>query len=101
MTSLYHVTSRSVFTLNCISTGSAATNVTWTRNGIPLSIDGIKYKLVQTVTSRSQSTYSNELQINLCDTPENLRGSYTCNVSNIFDSNSRSVRYVLPINETG
>ena len=65
--------------------------MTWTRNGIPLSIDGMKYKLIQTVTSRSESTFSNELQINLCDTPEHLGGSYTCNVSNIFGSSSRTV----------
>ena len=76
-------------TLRCTSTNSAATNVIWTKNGIPLPIDGQKYKVSQTVISRIYSTYENELKIH--DLPDNLLGNYTCNVSNAFGSSHRSI----------
>ena len=76
-------------TLRCTSTGSAATNVTWTRNGVTLHIDGQKYKTSQTVTSRTSSTYKNELQV--CASPEEIFGSYTCIVSNVLGTSQRNV----------
>ena len=85
VTAVYRKRSSSVFTLGCSSTGSAAANVTWTRNGITLH-DCSKYKHFQTVTSRYLSTYYNELQI--CDLPEHLGGNYSCIVSNILGSSS-------------
>ena len=71
--------------VTCVSTGSPATNVTWRRNGQPLTIDGSRYQLTQTVTNRSLSTYENVLTISDID-----RCSYTCTVTNALGNNSQT-----------
>ena len=71
--------------LTCVSTGSPATNVTWRRNGQPLTIDGSLYQLTQTVTNRSLSTYENVLTISDID-----RCSYTCTVTNALGNDSQT-----------
>ena len=93
VTSMYQFKSQSVLTLKCISTNSAATNVTWMRNGRSLKMDGSKYKLLQMVTSRRWSTYSNELHI--CDFPNRLGGSYSCRVSNIFGTSNNIATIIV------
>ena len=71
--------------LTCFSTGSPATNVTWTRNRQPLTIDGSRYQLTPTVTNRSLSTYENVLTISDID-----RCSYTCTVTNALGNDSQT-----------
>ena len=93
VTSQYQFKSKSVLTLRCVSTNSAATNVTWTRNGRPLTLDSSKHTLFQKVTSRQQSTYLNELHI--CDLPNHLGGSYSCKVSNIFGSSNNNTSITI------
>ena len=66
----------------------------WTRNGVILPIDGQKYKVYQTVTSRASSTYENWLQIQLCSSPHDHTGNYTCIVSNVFGTSSGSTLIV-------
>ena len=75
--------SNSSSTLTCTSTGSPATNVSWTRNRQPLIVDGNTYKMSQTVTNRASSTYENVLII---DQPlATIIGStFTCTVENMF-----------------
>ena len=57
-------------TLTCTSTGSPATNVTWTKDGVTLTmdgdtltVDGLTYSMTQTVTVRGSSTYENVLTL--------------------------------------
>ena len=74
-------------TLICTSTGSPATNVTWTRDGQPLTIDGSTYRMVQTVANRNNSTYENVLTIN--QTLASTVGStFICGVSNVIGSDT-------------
>ncbi len=65
-----------VFTLTCVSTGSPATVVTWTKDGSPVP-DG--YTASQMVTEMSSHVYDNVLSL-----PQNggIHGNYTCEVAN-------------------
>ena len=65
----------------CTSAGSPATTVTWTRDGQPLSIDGTRHQLTQTVTNRAASTYENKLTI--ADSAFKS-AIYKCNVTNVL-----------------
>ena len=87
VTSFQRANSTTNFTLNCTSTNSPATNVTWLRNGNTLQANETKNRFYQTVTSRQNSTYQNTLVVD--DVIENVIGNYTCNVTNRFgNSNS-------------
>ena len=50
-------------TLTCTSTDSPATNVTWTKEGNTLTVDGTTYNMTQTVIDRRTSTYENVLTL--------------------------------------
>lgn len=87
VTSFQRVNATTNFTLNCTSTNSPATNVTWLRNGNILQTNGGKNQFYQTVTSRQKSIYQNVLVVD--DNIENVIGNYTCNVTNkLGNSNS-------------
>ncbi len=86
VTSLRRTPSSSQFTLICSSTTSPATTVVWTKDGTNLTADGTLYQSSQVVTDRSSSTYDNILT-----STEIIEGNYTCTVSNLFGSSSRSV----------
>ena len=77
-------------TLTCVSTGSAATTVSWMKDSQSLSIDGSTYQLTQTVTDRASSTYSNVLTVSETALT-GVAGTYTCTVSNDLGSDSYSV----------
>ena len=66
-------------TLTCTSTGSPATNVTWTLNDA--TVDGIT---TLSVTDRQTSTYSNTLTIA-------VPGNYTCHISNALGGDSMDI----------
>ena len=73
--------------INCISTGSPATRVTWMKDGQPLITDGSSpYSFSQTITNRSTSTYANVLSIS--ERVERVAGTYTCTVTNDLGSDS-------------
>ena len=87
VTSFQRANSTTNFTLNCTSTNSPATNVTWLKSGSTLLANGVKNRFYQTVTSRRSSTYQNILVVD--DDIEDIIGNYTCNVTNRFgNSNS-------------
>ena len=85
-------------TLTCLSTGSPATTVTISRNGITdvtlkngeSVVDrdsGIAYRLTQTVTDRAASTYENVLTI--IDTLANIVDNiFTCRIHNMLGSSN-------------
>ena len=75
--------------LTCISTGSPATNVTWMRDGQPLTLNGRTYQMTQTVTNRRDTTYENVLTINAVSGI--YRRTYTCTVLNALGSDSKTL----------
>ena len=74
----------------CVSTRSPPTNVTWKKDGHPLSIDGHIYWLTQMITDRATSTYSNVLTVNE-RAPSGVAGTYSCQVSNQIGSDTEDV----------
>ena len=80
-------------TLTCVSTVSPATNVSWMKDGQPLTTDGSSYyTLTQTVTDRASSTYSNVLVLTVSEgAPGGVAGTYTCTVTNELGSDSSDV----------
>ena len=69
----------STFTLNCSSTGSPATAVTWTMDGETLS-NNITYQMIQMLRDATTATYDNLLTVNV--QPQDGIGTYTCSVEN-------------------
>ena len=67
------------FALNCTSTGSPATTVTWRRDGMVLSSGG-QYEMTQTLLNGATATYVNILVVS--GTPSSLLGVYSCDIWN-------------------
>ena len=67
------------FSLNCTSTGSPATTVTWRRDGMVLSRGG-QYEMTQILLNGATATYVNILVVS--GTPSSLRGVYSCDIWN-------------------
>ncbi len=66
----------SLFTVNCTSTGSPATTVTWIKDGEALS-DHVEYQIL-----RDGSTATYDTLLNIDATLDELIGTYTCSVIN-------------------
>ena len=79
----FYISQAPEHSLICISTNSAATVVTWKRNGVPIIIDGIVFDSSQTVIDTQHSTYANKLIFLTSAVP---LGLYTCMVTNDFGS---------------
>lgn len=80
--------SSSVFTLNCTSTGSPATAVTWTKDGVVV-VESTTYLMRQILHSGTTATYFNLLEVNAG--PYFVTGDYSCEVSNLLGSTRRNV----------
>ena len=78
ITNLY-ISQAPQYSLTCISNSSAATVVTWKRNGTPITIDGVVFDSSQTVIDTQHSTYENKLIFLTSAVPPGL---YTCMVTN-------------------
>ena len=82
ITNLY-ISQAPQYSLICISNSSAATIVTWKRNGNPITIDSIVFNSSQTVINTQYSTYENKLIFLASTVPAGL---YTCMVANDLGS---------------
>ena len=78
----------SLFTLNCTSTGSPATTVTWTKDGALLA-ESDTYRMTQLLYSGTTSTYFNLLEVNAG--PYAVTGDYSCTVSNLLGNATSNV----------
>ena len=78
----------SLFTLNCISSLSPATSVTWIKDGEVIA-ESNTHRMSQVLANGATSTYYNLLEIN--SGPYGITGEYTCVVSNILGSDTRNV----------
>ena len=81
--SSFHISQAPQYSLICISNNSAATIVTWMRNGDPITIDGVVFDSSQTVIDTQHSTYENRLIFLTYSVPHGL---YTCMIINDFGS---------------
>ena len=72
-----------VFTLNCTSTGSPPTNVTWIKDGEVIT-DGNSYEVIQTLRDGVTTTYDNVLKVHLH--LSEIIGTYTCMIDNSVSS---------------
>lgn len=68
-----------VFTLNCTSAGSPATNVIWTKDGEAVAANDT-FEVVQILQDGVAATYSNLLRV--YTQPSDVVGVYTCSVNN-------------------
>ena len=81
--SSFYISQAPEHSLICISKNSAATEVIWKRNGVPIIIDGIVFDSSQTVIDTQHSTYENKLVFLTSTGPPGL---CTCMVTNDFGS---------------
>ena len=89
----FYISQISKYSLICISNNSAATVVTWKRNGNPINIDGVVFDNSQLVINTLHSTYENKLILSVISP-----GLYTCTVINDFgNATSESVNGIYSI----
>ena len=75
------------FTLSCTSFVSPPTNVIWTKDGTIIDTSNTtKYTQQQVLIARATAMYTTTLTIN--DSGENLIGTYSCSVSNVFGTSN-------------
>ena len=72
----------SIFSLTCTSTGSPATTVTWSRNGILLPTTSTTYSMTTDLVNGESSLYENTLQVQ--GAPDSVTGEYSCSISNVL-----------------
>ena len=80
------------FTLNCSSSGSAATEVAWTLDGQRVNVDGHTQNVVQILRDGTTSSYDN-LLIVLQGNVNDFSGEYGCTVTNQFSSDTRETNF--------
>ena len=79
-----------LFTLNCTSSGSPATTVTWTKDGVLLAQSNT-YRMTQILYSGTTATYFNLLEVNAG--PYAVTGYYSCEVSNLLGNATRNATF--------
>ena len=72
-------TSNAIFTLNCSSSGSPATNVSWTKDGEVLMLNET-FMSTQYLRNGQRAIYDSTLTISL--SAADILGTYTCAIEN-------------------
>ena len=80
------------FTLNCSSSGSAATEVAWTLDGQHVNADGHTRNVVQILRDGTTSSYDNLLVV-LQGNVNDFSGQYGCTVTNQFSSDTQETNF--------
>ena len=84
----------SYFTLNCSTSGSAATEVIWTDGGQPINADSRVHDTYQILRDGTTSSYDNLLVV-ANGNINNNSGRYSCTVRNTFGASAtREVTFV-------
>ena len=78
------------FTLNCSSSGSAATEVMWTLDNQPINADSQFHVTFQMLRDGTTSSYDNLLSV-LSGSVNDYSGQYGCTVRNRFNSATHQV----------
>ena len=79
-----------IFTLKCTSTGSPATAVTWTKDGVLLTNSEVIH-MSQLLTDGTTATYSNLLSFDAL--PSMVVGLYSCTVDNDFGAATQTITF--------
>ena len=77
-------------TLTCTSTGGPATNVTWRRDGVVITINAT-YQQTKRVVDPGQGTYQTVLTIDPSVGWSDIVGTYNCTVGNVRGESSETV----------
>ena len=77
-------------TLTCTSTGGPATNVTWRRDGVVITLSATHQQTKRIVDSVA-STYQTVLTIDQSVGQSGIEGAYNCTVENVRGKSSKTV----------
>ena len=77
-------------TLTCTSTGGPATTVTWSRDGVVITLNAT-YQQTQTIVDTVEGTYETVLTIDTSVSWSNIVGTYNCTVENARGESSGTV----------
>ena len=77
-------------TLTCTSTGGPATTVTWSRDGVVITLNAT-YQQTQTIVDTVEGTYQTVLTIDPSVGQSDIVGMYNCTVENARGVSSESV----------
>ena len=77
-------------TLTCTSTGGPATTVTWSRDGVVVTLNAT-YQQTQTIVDTVEGTYETVLTIDTSVSWSNIVGTYNCTVENARGESSGTV----------
>ena len=77
-------------TLTCTSTGGPATNVTWKRNGVVITLNAT-HQQVKRLVDTVEGTYQTVLTIDPAVHWSNIVGTYNCTVENDRGESSKTV----------
>ena len=77
-------------TLTCTSTGGPATTVTWTRDGVVITLN-TTYKQTKRLVVSVRGTYQTVLTIDSSLDQSNIVGTYNCTMENDRGSSSETV----------
>ena len=75
-------------TLTCTSTGGPATNVTWRRDGVVITLNAT-YQQTKIVVDPGNGTYQTVLTIS--SSVDHMVGTYNCTVENVRGESSKTV----------
>ena len=77
-------------TLTCTSTGGPATNVTWRRDGVVITLSAT-YQQTKRLVNPVNGTYQTVLTINPSVGQSDIVGTYNCTVENVRGESSETV----------
>ena len=77
-------------TLTCTSTGGPATNVTWRRDGVVITLNAT-HQQTKRVVDPVNGTYQTVLTINSSVGQSDIVGTYNCTVENVRGESSETV----------
>ena len=77
-------------TLTCTSTGGPATNVTWRRDGVLITLNAT-YQQTKRLVDHVNGTYQTVLTIRQSVSQDDIVGTYNCTVENVRGESSETV----------
>ena len=78
-------------TLTCTSTGGPATNVTWRRDGVVITLNATTHQQTKRVVDPVNGTYQTLLTIDRSVGQSDIVGTYNCTVGNARGGSSQTV----------
>ena len=79
-------------TLTCTFSSGPDFNVTWTKDGAVISLNGT-FQQMQMIADATKGIYQNILTIAQSLAEHNVYGLYSCMVENLMGSSNRTIRY--------